>query len=226
MTYQLLTFDLDGTLADTAGEIAEAANRTIEELGFARRPVIDITNLIGRGTRELMTRLLSNVAHEQPALKIEESDLLHRFERHYSDTTGTTATLFEGCKDGLDRLRAAGVAMACVTNKEHRFALRVLQVTGLLPYFGLVVGGDSLPEKKPHPSMIGHCLNVLGGEPHACAHVGDSHIDVATAHNAGVAAWAVPYGYNGGEPIESAGPHRVFPSIAAIADHVLALRGA
>lgn len=226
MTYQLLTFDLDGTLADTAGEIAEAANRTIEELGFARRPEVQITNLIGRGTRELMNKLMASIAHEQPDFKIDEACLLHRFERHYSDTTGTTATLFEGCKDGLDRLRAAGVAMACVTNKEHRFAMRVLEVTGLLPYFGLVVGGDSLPEKKPHPSMIGHCLNVLGGEAQACAHVGDSHIDVATAHNAGVAAWAVPYGYNGGEPIESAGPHRVFPNISAIADHVLALRAA
>lgn len=222
MTYQILTFDLDGTLADTAGEIAEAANRTIEELGFSRRPVGQITNLIGRGTRELMNKLMAGIAHEQPDLHIDEADLLHRFERHYGETTGTMATLFDGCKEGLDRLRAAGIAMACVTNKEHRFAMRVLQVTGLLPYFGLVVGGDSLPEKKPHPSMIGHCLNVLGGEAQACAHVGDSHIDVATARNAGVAAWAVPYGYNGGEPIESAGPNRVFASIAAIADHVLA----
>lgn len=226
MTYQLLTFDLDGTLADTASEIAEAANRTIEELGFARRPMGEITNLIGRGTRELMLKLLARIADEQPNLQIDEADLLHRFERHYSETTGTTATLFDGCKDGLDRLRAAGITMACVTNKEHRFALRVLEATGLLPYFGLVVGGDTLPEKKPHPSMIGHCLNVLGGEPDACAHVGDSHIDVDTARNAGVAAWAVPYGYNGGEPIESARPTRVFPNIAAIADHVLALRAA
>ena len=226
MTYQLLTFDLDGTLADTAGEIAEAANRTIEELGFARRPVVEITNLIGRGTRELMVKLMAAIAHEQPLREFDEHDVLCRFERHYGDTTGTMATLFEGCKEGLERLRAAGVALACVTNKEHRFALRVLQATGLQPYFKLVVGGDSLPEKKPHPSMIGHCFNVLGGWPEVCAHVGDSHIDVATAHNAGVTAWAVPYGYNGGEPIESAGPHQVFSSIAAIADHVLALREA
>lgn len=221
MKYQLLTFDLDGTLVDTAGEIAEAANRTLEELGLVRRPVAEITALIGKGTRELMLRLLAAVEAET-GQRPGEARALAAFERHYEATTGTSAVLYDGCREGLDRLRDAGIAMACVTNKEHRFALRVLEVTGLLPYFGMVVGGDSLAEKKPHPLPIDHCMAALGGTPATCAHIGDSGIDVATARNAGVGAWAVPYGYNGGEPIETAAPQRIFGSIAEVAEHVLA----
>ncbi len=81
MTYQLITFDLDGTLVDTAGEIAEAANRTIVELGFARRPVDEITNLIGRGTRELMVSLMAAISREPFSRQFDEHDALRRCQQ-------------------------------------------------------------------------------------------------------------------------------------------------
>lgn len=226
MTIQLITFDLDGTMVDTAAEIAEAANRTLAEIGLPRRPLGDVTKLIGHGTRELMKGLLKQ-AKEAGEAKVDTLDVesvMHCFEGHYNDTTGTDSRLYPGCLEGLERLHAAGVKLACVTNKEIRFAERVLEVTGLSAFFPIVLGGDSLAEKKPHPLVIEYCLGALNVDKSQAAHVGDSSIDVETAQRAGVAAWAVPYGYNGGQPIEASQPDGVFTDIARIADHVLTLR--
>lgn len=220
---KLITFDLDGTLVDTASEIAEAANRTLHEVGLPRRAVAEVTHFIGHGTRELMRGLLAKALDEGHDLveRLNIDQMMQRFEGHYQDTTGTDSRLYPGCLSGLERLRDAGIGMACVTNKEHRFAVRVLEVTGLAPFFKLVIGGDSLAQKKPHPMVIDYCLDAMGVDQCESAHLGDSSIDVETARRAKVAAWAVPYGYNGGQPIEASGPDGLFASVDEVADHVL-----
>ena len=226
MRIDLVTLDLDGTLVDTALEIAEAANRALAEHGIERRPEATITRLIGAGTRELMLRLLAQVFIERPALaqSVAPEAVLASFERHYVDTAGTSAAPYPGCREALVALRDAGVPLACVTNKEARHAHRVLKATGLDGYFQLVVGGDSLPEKKPHRSVLLHVARVLRIDLKRLVHVGDSSVDVETARNAGVTAWVVPYGYNGGEPIEGAAPDRIFADLLEMARHVIALR--
>lgn len=223
--YQLLSYDLDGTLVDTASEIAEAANRALASHGLARRPVSDITMLIGAGTRELMLKLLAQVFLESPDLahRVQVDAVLASMDQHYADTTGTSAVPYNGCGDSLERLRAAGVRLVCTTNKESRHAHRVLEAVRLAQFFELVIGGDTLPEKKPHASVLRHVAHILSTPIGACAHLGDSAIDVQAARNAGVAAWAVPYGYNAGVPIEAAQPDRIFQSLPEVADHVLAV---
>jgi phosphoglycolate phosphatase len=119
-------------------------------------------------------------------------------------------------------MRAAGVGLACITNKEERFARQVLDAHGLTGYFGLLIGGDTLPVKKPDRAVIAHALAAFGVETAQAAHVGDSRTDVLAARNANVAAWAVPYGYNAGEPIEASQPDRLFDRLPDIARHVLA----
>lgn len=222
-SHDLICFDLDGTLVDTASEIAEAANRALESHGIARRPVADITLLIGNGTRELMLKLLANCYLADPSLasRVRTDDVLASMDGHYAVTTGTSAVAYGGTRDALRRLHAAGVHLACVTNKELRHARRVLRATRLEDYFKLVIGGDSLPEKKPHASVLRHVAHTLGVDTRRTAHIGDSSIDVAAARNAGVAAWAVPYGYNAGVPIADAAPDRIFPTLAHAADLVL-----
>ncbi|MEW5835419.1 MAG: phosphoglycolate phosphatase [Pseudomonadota bacterium] len=223
MTCHLLSIDLDGTLVDTADEIAEAANRALESHGIARRPFDDIVVLIGAGTRELMLRLLARCFIDQPHLveRVRPDAVLESLDEHYAQTTGTTASPYPGCIQMLRDLKAAGVGLACVTNKEIVHARRVLEVTGLSGYFDLVVGGDSLPEKKPHASVLRHVARHFGVDTTHTAHLGDSATDVAAARNAGVAAWAVPYGYNAGRPVAETRPDRLFDTLPEVAAYVL-----
>lgn len=222
-SHDLVSFDLDGTLVDTAAEIAEAANRTLEEHGIARRPAAEIALLIGAGTRELITRLLAQCCRDDPSLAthVQPADVQASMDTHYAATTGTTARPYPGCVETLQRLGAAGVRLACVTNKELRHAERVLQASGLQAHFAMVVGGDSLSHKKPDARVLWHVAQHLGVALDRMAHVGDSAIDVAAARNAGVAAWAVPYGYNAGVPIADAAPDRIFDTLSQVADQVL-----
>ncbi len=212
----LVSFDLDGTLLDTAAEIAEAANRALAEHGLPRQGLAEVTALVGHGGQALVRRLLQRLGSDAPA-----DAVFARFEHHAAALAGTLATPYPGAQATLQRLRDGGVLLACVTNKEARLALRLLRHHALEQAFACVLGGDTLPVRKPQAGVLGHVVQTLGVPLAAAAHVGDSAIDVQAARNAGVAAWAVPWGYNGGQPVEDAAPDRVFASLPAVADHVL-----
>ncbi|MEK8029678.1 HAD-IA family hydrolase [Ideonella sp. DXS29W] len=223
MDFDIISFDLDGTLVDTAGEIAEAANRALESHGIERRPEHLITRHIGAGTRELMLRVLAEVFLEQPELadRVRPEHVLASLDHHYEATTGSTSQPYAGAGEMLARLRDAGVRLACTTNKELRHARRLLEAHRLAECFDLVTGGDSLSVKKPDAGVLRHVVFTLRGDRRRSAHLGDSHIDVQAARQAGVAAWAVTFGYNGGRPIEASRPDRLFPDLNTVAAHVL-----
>jgi phosphoglycolate phosphatase len=223
MTYDIVSFDLDGTLIDTASEIAEAVNRTLDEYSVDRRPAEEITALIGNGTRELMLKLLARLFLDKPGLaeRVHVEDVLQSFDRHYALTVGSSGVPYAGAREALAQLKAAGIKLACSTNKELRHARAVLRANRLSQYFDLVVGGDSLEQKKPHRAVLEHVVQTLGGRRERAAHVGDSRLDVEAARNAGVTAWAVPYGYNAGQPIEESNPDRLFRDLSDLAEFVL-----
>jgi phosphoglycolate phosphatase len=221
--YAVVSFDLDGTLLDSAAEIAEAVNRALHEQGLPRQPAAELTLLIGHGARRLVQDVLARLAPMdlQVGAPAPVDAVLAGFERHYAALIGTSSVPYPGAAEALLRLRGAGVRLACVTNKQQLPAQRLLQHHGLLPLFELLIGGDTLAHKKPHASVLQHVARACGVPLQALAHVGDSATDVLAARNAGVAAWAVPWGYNGGEPIAHAAPDRLFDSLAAVASHVL-----
>lgn len=223
--FRLVTIDLDGTLVDTAGEIVEAANRTLADFGLPRQPLEVVARLIGAGAHALMRRLVTQVLEDAPgqAGSLPMDAVMGRLDHHYANTAGTAAQPYPGCVEGLLQLQRAGVRLACVTNKEERFARQVLESTGLDRRLELLIGGDTLAVRKPDRRVIDHVLSLLGESASQTAHVGDSRIDIETARNAGIAAWAVPYGYNAGEPITDARPHRLFGDLSEMAAHVLAV---
>ena len=222
MDHDLVTFDLDGTLVDTAAEIAEAANRALEAHGLARRAPAEIALLIGAGAYALLRQLLVRCAAEDGQAVVVPTDaVLATFEHCYADIAGTRSAPYPGCVVALTRLHAASLRLACVTNKELRHARTVLRKTGLEQFFDLVIGGDSYEHKKPHASVLRRVAADLGVPLQRAVHVGDSATDIAAARNAGVAAWAVPYGYNAGVPVANCRPDMMFDDLAQMADYLL-----
>ena len=220
---EVISFDLDGTLADTASEIVAAVNDTLADFGQPARAHAQIEALIGAGAHELMRRLLAQIDANGA---LDRATVLRRFEQHYAAHAGTRAQPYPGCADALRSLRAAGLRLACVTNKEQRHAQRVLDACDLTQHFELLIGGDTLPWKKPDARVLQHVVAALDSTPEQTVHVGDSATDLAAARNAGVADWAVPWGYNAGTPIARERPSHLFDDYAALTAAALAARAA
>ncbi len=193
-------FDLDGTLVHTAPEIAAAINRMLAELGLSELAQPQIQNYIGEGAQMLVRRCVAAGRQGEPdEALLEQAHAL--FFKHYADNV-TESKPYEGVLDALSALQAKGLKLACVTNKPERFTMPLLDKTGLLDFFEVVVSGDTLPKKKPDPIQLQYIcakFNVLEAEAML---VGDSLTDVKAAHAAGCYIVTVPYGYNQGKPID------------------------
>lgn len=220
-TFQAVLLDLDGTLVDTASEIAVAANRMLEELGLAPVEQAVVEQMIGRGVRTLVERALARV--EGGAL-LQVDRAVERFEAHYAQTVGTDARLYPGAMEGLRAMASAGFALGVVTNKPRVFTellLRRLEVAGLLN--AVVAGDDGLP-RKPAGDMFAAACERMGSPPERTLVLGDSENDVAAARAAGCPVWCVPYGYNEGRPPESLRCDRLVDSIDEAARLLVAAR--
>lgn len=207
-------FDLDGTLLDTASEIAESVNRTLIEQGQAQVSQSQVRDWIGHGTGWLMRTAWASVAGEPD--ETQWPSVMARFMHHYLQCCGTSSTPYPDVVDTLSRLDAMGVTTAVVTNKESRYTQRILQAHHLTEHFDLVISGDTYVVKKPDPAVIYNCINDAQSDAQQSLFVGDSSIDVGCAKAAGVTVWAVPYGYNMGAPVADSAPDRVIPSIAEV----------
>lgn len=210
--YLLILFDLDGTLVETAPEIADAVNDTLRRFDLPEVTQQQVNDWIGHGTRELLIQALAfSGGVDGAAVRASDTLLLiaAEFDLNYQRRCGTRSRLYPQVRETLIALRERGVKLAVVTNKEGRYTTTVLAAHQLAPLLDRVVSGDTLPTKKPDPAGIESCIKAFGVPPHRVLFVGDSSIDVATARNAGIDVWALPYGYNRGQPIEASAPDRV-----------------
>jgi len=220
--FDLIMFDLDGTLIETAPEIADAVNDTLRRFDLPEVTQQQVNDWIGHGTRELLIQALAHAGRTEVAV-VRASDSLAliatEFDRHYQNRCGTRSQLYPQVREVLAALRERGVKLAVVTNKEGRYTTTVLDAHQLMPLFDRVVSGDTLPTKKPDPTGIHSCLAAFDVPRQRALFVGDSSIDVATARNAGVTVWAMTYGYNMGQPIEACAPNRVIQDFSALLGH-------
>ncbi|SDK74770.1 phosphoglycolate phosphatase [Methylophilus rhizosphaerae] len=199
---RVVMFDLDGTLLDTAPQIAEAANRMLVALGKPMLPQAQITTYIGEGVQNLIKRCLTGQRQVEP-----DAELFARAQLLYHGFYANNATdsqPFAGVIAALQQLKAGGYRLACVTNKPEKFTQPLLQKAGLADFFETVVSGDTLPKKKPDPLPLLHICQKLGALPAEAMLVGDSETDIQAAQAAGCFVVTVPYGYNQGRAINVA----------------------
>jgi phosphoglycolate phosphatase len=211
----LIAFDIDGTLVDTAAEIADTVNDVLQAEGLASLPAATIRDWIGRGAREVVAR-----AYGQQCDADNLDAMMVAYARFHAVRCGTRSRLFPDVESTLAALRALSIKLAVVTNKEEGFARQLLEAHGLSDFFDPIVGGDTLPTRKPDPAPLRHCLEVHGIPPERALLVGDSELDVRTARAAGVKSVVVPYGYNGGNSIASCEPDAIIATVAELLDLV------
>lgn len=198
---QAIVIDLDGTLLHTAPELAEAANRMLREMDYPLVSQELLSSYIGNGIGWLVKRALTGEMHATPDAALYEH-ALPIFEKHYTALLLQSKT-FDGVIEGLDAMRAAGFRLGCITNKLARYTEPLLQGVGLAKYFEIVISGDTLAEKKPHPLPLLHAAKFFGVPIERLLLIGDSLNDTLAARAAGCPVFCVPYGYNHGEPADS-----------------------
>ena len=194
--------DLDGTMVHTAPDFQVAINRMRDELNLAPLALETITDFVGKGSENLMRRVLG-VDFEESKVESLFNHALERYQHHYLQINGDHSQLYVGVCEGLQTMKDSGVRLACVTNKPIAFARPLLEKKGLIEFFELIYGGDSLPQKKPHPLPMLTVCRDFELQPAQVVAIGDSSNDSQAARAAGCRVLTVPYGYNHGQPVHS-----------------------
>lgn len=214
--------DLDGTMVDTIGDFAEAIARMLADLQLPPLDAAHIQHMVGKGTEHLLRSVLAHVlraqgvAEDQVAAQVEQhfAHASERYHHHYIAINGQFSAVYPGVQEGLQHLKAAGVRLACVTNKPMAFTTPLLAAKGLDGLFEQVFGGDSFAKKKPDPMPLLKTCAALGTVPARTLMVGDSSNDAQAARAAGCPVLLVTYGYNHGEPVAAAGADALVDSLA------------
>lgn len=205
--------DLDGTLIDTLGDFSAALDRMLAGLGLPAIPRARVAEFVGKGSEHLVRAALAHVG--APAHLFERA--FEAYQAAYREVNGRSAEVYPGAAEGLRQLRAAGLHLACVTNKPGEFARALLQAKGLAGFFDAVFGGDAFERKKPDPLPLHKACAALGTAPAQTLVLGDSRNDAQAARAAGCPVVLVTYGYNHGEPVRAVDADGYVDSLADVA---------
>jgi phosphoglycolate phosphatase len=198
-------FDLDGTLADSAPGLADAANDMLVARALPPLPYDMLRPAVGSGARGMVGTAFG-MRPGDAGYDALRDEFLQRYEGRMLEKT----RLFDGVAEVLEQLSAQGLPWGIVTNKAERFAVPLTRALGLRPHREALVCGDSTPHTKPHPAPVLEAVRRLGVPPAACAYVGDDHRDMLAARAAGTGAIAAAWGYLGhGAVVEAWGADAV-----------------
>lgn len=212
-------FDLDGTLVDSAPDLAAAIDDMLTALGRPAAGQEKVRQWVGNGAQVLVRRALTGRVDWEKAEPIDESlfrDASEQFYQSYETLNGRCSTVFDGVEPCLERLHEHGCRMAVVTNKPERFVRPLLERMGLEHWFEMIIGGDTLSVKKPDAEPLLLAMRTLDGNPGTTVMIGDSAADATAARNAGLPAILVRYGYNYGPSVDELGADMVVDSLAEL----------
>jgi phosphoglycolate phosphatase len=212
--------DLDGTLLDTAPDLAAAANAMLADQGLSPLALAAVRDAIGGGIPRLVERCLRAAGVADPAPRLEPA--VQSFRSHYARVNGAASRPFSGVQPALERMRAACLRLACVTNKASAFTAPLLEKTGLAPFFEAVVSPEQAGSRKPHPGPFLHACRALRVAPAEAAVIGDSANDAEAARAAGCRVLLVAYGYSEGRDVRSLDSDGVVATLGEAADRLIA----
>ncbi|RMR05470.1 Phosphoglycolate phosphatase [Pseudomonas savastanoi pv. glycinea] len=209
---KLIMFDLDGTLVDSVPDLAVAVDKMLLELGRPAAGLAQVRNWIGNGAPVLVRRALANDLDHSSVDDAQADQALEIFMKFYAEKHEFT-TVYPGVRETLKWLQKMGVEMALITNKPERFVAPLLDEMKLGRFFRLIIGGDTMPTKKPDPAALFFVMKMTNIPASQSLFVGDSRSDVQAAKAAGVPCVAMSYGYNHGRPIEEESPALVIDDL-------------
>ncbi|MEW6714223.1 MAG: HAD-IA family hydrolase [Nitrospirota bacterium] len=193
---KLLIFDLDGTLADTSVDIANAVNYAIEPLGKSSYSVEEIKAMVGSGITKLIRSLIPSEA------SIPEENIIKRFLDYYSEHLLDNTKAYPYVNDTLSKF--ADYKKAVISNKREGFSREILEGIGISRFFDIVLGSDSVREQKPSPVPLLEVMKRYGASKDEAVMIGDSSYDIQAARAAGVKVIAVTYGFRSRETLKDA----------------------
>ena len=212
LTARGVAFDLDGTLVDSAPGLADAVDMALRDFDLPPAGVERISTWIGNGADIMVERAVRWAEGDtSPAFLKKIRD---KFDHYYAVTAASGSRLYPQVKETLAALAAQGLPLGLVTNKPTPFIAPLLESLGIGNYFTLVLGGDDVVAKKPHPAPLYLMLGTLGLRASELVFVGDSRNDIQAAQAAGCPCVGMTYGYNYGETIALSKPDRVLEHFA------------
>ena len=220
---QLLIFDFDGTLIDSVPDLADATNTMLEQLGKPTYSLDTIKEWVGNGSRLLVERALVGktevVTGELTEVEADHAEQV--FLQAYNTIETSKTVAYPNVDKGLRQLKEAGFTLALVTNKPIRFVPKILESFDWQDLFSEVLGGDSLPVKKPDPTPLLQTCETLNFTIEQAYMIGDSINDMLAGQNAGIDTLALSYGYNYGKDIRDSNPNQAFDNFADLLNYLL-----
>lgn len=213
--YNTIIFDLDGTLVDSVPELSLALNHALENLQLNSVSQHDVRAWVGNGSVKLVERALESM---QLNSKVNNIKLHKQFLISYEQCLAQKSELYPGVITLLNQLHQENKTLALITNKPIQFVPELLNKMEIAHLFSLVLGGDSLAEKKPHPLPLLHVMETLNVNSSQCLMVGDSRSDIVCAQQANVDCVALLQGYHQGVDLPALNPTYIFNDIAALAN--------
>ncbi len=208
MTKHALLFDLDGTLVDSLPDIHASANYIRGHYGLPSLSQDEVKTMVGDGLHKLLERALELDPEQANSQRFQEALGLYR--EHHAQQCIKLVQPYPGVRQHLQRWAQAGHPMAVVTNKPTVFASKIIHHLALQEYLPVIIGGDTLPEKKPHPAPLLHAMQQLGS-PKQGIMVGDSVSDIRAGKAAGLRTVAVTFGYRNEEVLLRAEADEYWP---------------